>query len=70
MSALSIIMLVLRAVGAIAGYLKDNQLIDAGQQKEIAASLARIAQRAGVARQVAEETAAMTDDEIDEELMQ
>ena len=60
--------LVLQVASAIAGYLKDKQLMDAGAQRETAKMLVAISDRAGIAREIEAETARMTPEQILEDL--
>lgn len=66
---LSIAIALLKLAGTIAGWLRDRQMLEAGQQREIAASLARIAHQAGVAGLIEYEVARMTDAEIEAALL-
>jgi hypothetical protein len=54
----------LQAAAAIAGYLKDRQLMDAGAQRETSKMLVAISDRAGIAREIEAETAKMTPEQI------
>jgi hypothetical protein len=65
---LAILKLVLTFADKIADIIRANQLIDAGEQKQIAAQLSRIAATLKVAREVSDETARMTEAELDKEL--
>ncbi len=68
MTWLAILKLVLTFADKIADIIRANQLIDAGEQKQIAAQLSRIASTMKVAREVSEETARMSDAELNAEL--
>ena len=63
---------VFRAVLALAGILADivreKQLMDAGEAKATAKSLAAMAERLGIAKEVAAEVAALSDADLDAEL--
>jgi hypothetical protein len=68
MSWLGLLKLVLTFADKIADIIRANQLIDAGEQKQIAAQLSRIASTMRVAREVSDETARMSDAELDADL--
>lgn len=68
MTWLAILKLVLTFADKIADIIRANQLIEAGEQKQIAAQLSRIASTMKVAREVSDETARMSDAELDAEL--
>lgn len=54
----------LQAAAAIAGYLKERQLMDAGAQREVSKMLVAISDKAGIAREIEAETAKMTPEQI------
>lgn len=60
----TVLKFVLQAAAAIAGYLKDRQLMDAGGQREVAKMLVAISDRAGIAREIEAETAKMSPEQI------
>jgi hypothetical protein len=68
MTWLAVLKLVLTFADKIADIIRANQLIDAGEQKQIAAQLSRIASTMRVAREVSDETARMSDAELDADL--
>ena len=61
---LSILSGLLKLAGAIADIVRERQLMDAGEARGLAKSLAGIAERAGIAREVETETARMTPDQV------
>lgn len=65
MNLLSILSGVLKLANLIAGFVKDEQLMDAGEQKQIAKSLAQVVVATDTARLVDEEVSAMTDEQVD-----
>lgn len=70
MSIISILGALLKLAAALAGYLKDRQLIDAGAQEQIARDLAAIAARGDLADKVRAELARLSDADLDQELRQ
>lgn len=68
MTWLTILRLVLGLADKIADVIRAKQLMDAGEQKQIAAQLSRIAGSLAIARQVSDETARMSDAELDADL--
>lgn len=52
----------------VADYIRDKQLMDAGEAMATAKSLTEMAKRLGIVDQVRAEVAALTDAEIDAEL--
>lgn len=60
----SILSGLLKLAGLIADIVKERQLMDAGEARGLAKSLAGIAERAGIAREIEEETARMSPDQI------
>ena len=60
----SILSGVLKLASLIAGYLKDQQLMDAGAQREVSKMLKEVSDRAGIAREIEAETARMTPEQI------
>ena len=61
---LSILSGLLKLAGAIAELMRNNQLMNAGEARGLAKSLVEIGKRAGIAREIEEETARMTPDQI------
>ena len=68
MTWLKIIQLFLVLATRIAGTIRADKLMNAGEAKATARSLAALSARLGIAQQVAAEVAAMTDDDLDKEL--
>jgi hypothetical protein len=62
---LSLALALLKLAGSIAGWLRDRQMLDAGQRREVAAALARVARQAGAARAIEDEVARWSEAEID-----
>ena len=60
----SILSGLLKLAGAIADIVRERQLMDAGEARGLAKSLHGIAERAGISREIEEETARMTPDQI------
>ena len=65
---LAILKLGLQVIEAIASTIRDKQLMDAGEQAAVAKQLAGINVAIGLAKQVADETAKMTDQQVAEDL--
>lgn len=68
MTWLAVLKLVLTFADKIADIIRANQLIEAGEQKQIAAQLSRIADTMRVAREVSDETARMSDEALNADL--
>lgn len=68
MTWLKLIQLVLILATRIAGTIRADKLMDAGEAKATARSLAALSARLGIAQQVAEEVAAFSDASLDDEL--
>lgn len=68
MNWLAILKLVLVLADRVARIIETRGLIAAGEDRALARSLAAIAGRLGIARQIAAETAALSDAELDCEL--
>lgn len=68
MTWLKVLQLLLLLATRIAGTVRANILLDAGEAKATAKSLAALSQRLGIAQQVAAEVAAMSEDDLDKEL--
>jgi hypothetical protein len=64
MGWLGLLKVVLSLANAIAGYVKDKQLLDAGAAQETARSLAQLQQRLGLVAQVDAEVKALTDADL------
>lgn len=67
-SWLSILSGVLKLANMIAGLMKDRQLLDAGEARGVAKSLASIMTSLDIAKDVEAEVAAMSDAEVDKAL--
>lgn len=68
MTWLKVLQLLLLLATRIAGTVRANILLDAGEAKATAKSLAALSQRLGIAQQVAAEVATMSEDDLDKEL--
>ncbi len=68
MSWLSIAKALLAALHVVASMLREKQLLDAGEGRAVARSLAALSQRLGIAKDVAEEVAALSDADLDADL--
>ena len=68
MTWLKVLQLLLLLATRIAGTVRANILLDAGEAKATAKSIAALSQRLGIAQQVAAEVAAMSEDDLDKEL--
>ncbi len=68
MSWLSIAKGLLAALHVVASMLREKQLLDAGEGRAVARSLAVLSQRLGIAKDVAEEVAALSDADLDADL--
>lgn len=68
MSTIAIIRLLLGLAGTLADIVREKQLMDAGEARATAKSLALLSQRLKISNEVVEEVAAMSDEELDEEL--
>ena len=68
MTALAIFRAVLALANAIASYLREKQLMDAGEARATAKSLAALSQRLGISNQVVAEVEALSDADLDAEL--
>lgn len=64
----SVLKVVLAIANAVAGYVREKNLMDAGEAKATAASLAALSARLGIAQQVAEEVARLSDADLDADL--
>ena len=65
---LTLLKLFLSAAANIAGYLKDKQLLNAGEAQQVAFQLTEVARQGGLSQQVRDAVANMTDAELDAEL--
>ena len=65
---LNLLKAVLVLANTVAGLIRDQKLMDAGEARATAKSLATLQTRLGIGKQVAAEVAAMTDDELDVDL--
>jgi len=68
MTWLKVLQLLLLLATRIAGTVRANILLDAGEAKATARSLAALSARLGIAQQVAEEVGKMSDADLDAEL--
>jgi hypothetical protein len=68
MNWLAVLRLVLVVADRVARIIQERGLIAAGEDRALAKSLAAIAGRLGIARQIAAETAALGDDALDQDL--
>jgi hypothetical protein len=68
MNLLAVFRAVLSLATILADFVRDKQLMDAGEAKATAKSLAALSQRLGIANQVEAEVAALSNDEIDADL--
>lgn len=68
MSWLKAIQLALVLLTRIAGTVRNKNLMDAGEARATARSLAALSARLGIAQQVAEEVGKMSDADLDAEL--
>ena len=62
---LTLLKLFLTAAAGIAGWLRNNQLLDAGASQQIAKQLAEVARQGGLSQQIRDEVANMTDPALD-----
>lgn len=58
----------LSLASTLANYLREQKLMDAGGQREVAKMLVAISDRAGIAREIEAETAKMTPAQIIDDL--
>jgi hypothetical protein len=65
---LGVLKLVLTIAASLAGWLRNNQLMDAGASQQIAKQLAEVARQGGLSQQIRDEVANMTDPALDAEL--
>ena len=70
MGWLGLLKVLLGLASNIASIIREKQLMDAGEAKAVAKSLAEISNNAGIAQQTREAVAAMSDADIDKELEQ
>ena len=68
MTWLRLIQLVLTLATRIAGTVRADKLMTAGEAKATARSLAALSNALGISQQVREEVAAMSDEELNREL--
>jgi len=68
MGWIAFLKLFLQIANSIAKIVQEKRLMDAGEAKQIAKVLVEISQRAGIAKEVEEETAKMSAEEILAEL--
>jgi hypothetical protein len=68
MNLLAVFRAVLSLANILADFVRDKQLMDAGEAMATAKSLAALSQRLGIANQVAAEVASLSNDELDADL--
>lgn len=68
MGWLGLLKLGLQVINDIAGIVREKQLLDAGEARGVAKSLAQAADRLGIGKALVSEIEAMTDDELDSAL--
>lgn len=68
MTALAIFRAALALAHIVASYLRERQLMDAGEAKATAKSLAALSQRLGISNAVVAEVEALSDADLDAEL--
>jgi hypothetical protein len=68
MNLLAIFRAVIGLASILADIVREKQLMDAGEAKATAKSLAALSSRLGIAQAVADEVAALSDDEINADL--
>lgn len=68
MTWVKLIWLLLSIANRIAGTVRADKLMDAGEAKATAASLAALSARLGIAQQVAEEVARLSEADLDADL--
>lgn len=68
MTWITILRLLLSLANSIAAVVREKQLLDAGEAKATAKSLAVIADRLGIADKLRAEVEALSDSELDAEL--
>lgn len=68
MTWLTILRLLLSLANSVAAVVREKQLMDAGEAKATARSLAVIAERLGIADKLRAEVEALSDSELDAEL--
>lgn len=65
MTWLGLLKLGLQLVNLVAGIVREKQLLDAGEARGLAKSMAATADRLGIGQALVSEIEAMTDDELD-----
>ncbi len=68
MNWLGFLKLLLTVANTVSKIVHDQQLLDAGEGRAVAKSLANLSQRLGIANAVAEEVAALSDADLDADL--
>lgn len=68
MGWLGLLKLLLTVANTVSNIVREQNLMNAGEAKATAKSLAELSERLGIARQVAEEVAALSDADLDAEL--
>ena len=68
MGWLGLLRLALSLTEAVASFIREKQLMDAGAQAQVAVQLAKISADLGVAQAVADEVGKMSDADLDAEL--
>lgn len=65
MNLLSIVTTLVKLAAAVAGYMRDRQLLDAGAEQQIAREMSAMANRLEIGQLVRYKIAAMSEDELD-----
>lgn len=68
LSAIGILRALLALANGIAGFIREENLMKAGEARAVAKSMAGLSQRLGIGREIVAEIEAMSDDELDAEL--
>ncbi len=68
LSALGILKALLALANGIAGYIREENLMKAGEARAVAKSMAALASRLGIGREITAAVEAMSDDGLDKEL--
>lgn len=68
MTWVKLLLLVLNIVKRIATTVQESKLLEAGEAKEVARSLAEISRQLGISQAVREEVSKMSDEDLDKDL--
>lgn len=68
LSAIGILKALLALANGIAGYIREENLMKAGEARAVAKSMAALAGRLNIGREIVAEVEAMSDDDLDAEL--